>query len=153
MPAGHLHNDRVRARGGGRGWTRFTGSTIGSYLGLVLSGQSSGLSRHQEPIAKVGSKYARKLLVEAAWQHRRPYARPGLRLLRKLKRVAPATRIRALEGNHRLHRKWDVLDARKKRSVTANTAITRELTSWCSSLTAALQQGEYRHGDRMKSAS
>ena len=117
-------------------WTRFTGSSIGSYLGLVPSEQSSGQSRHQGPITKAGSKYARKLLIEAAWQHRRPYARPGERLLRQLDLVAPATRIRALEGNHRLHHKWEVFDARKKRSVTANTAIARELAGWCWSLAA-----------------
>ena len=90
-------------------WTRFTGATIGSYLGLVPSEQSSGQSRHQGPITKAGNRYARKLLIEAAWQHRRPYARPGLRLLRQLDLVAPATRIRALEGNHRLHHKWEHL--------------------------------------------
>ncbi|MDJ0358622.1 IS110 family transposase, partial [Paenarthrobacter sp. PH39-S1] len=63
-------------------WTRFTGATIGSYVGLVPSEQSSGQSRHQGPITKAGSKYARKLLIEAAWLHRRPYSRPGLRLVR-----------------------------------------------------------------------
>ncbi len=127
-------------------WTRFTGSSIGSYIGLVPSEQSSGQSRHQGPITKAGSKYARRLLIEAAWQHKRPYSRPGLRLLRQLDLVAPATRIRALEGNHRLHHKWEVFDARKKRSVTANTAIARELAGWCWSLAAPLQQSE--HGQR-----
>ena len=95
-------------------WTRFTGSSIGSYLGLVPSEDSSGQSRHQGPITKAGNTYARKLLIEAAWQHRRPYARPGERLLRQLDRVAPATRIRALEGNHRLHHKWELFDAARK---------------------------------------
>lgn len=123
-------------------WTRFTGSSIGSYLGLVPSETSSGPSRHQGPITKAGSKYARKLLIEAAWQHQRPYSRPGLRLVRQLDLVAPTTRIRALEGNHRLHHKWEVFEARKKRPVTANTAIARELAGWCWSLAAPLQQGE-----------
>ena len=120
-------------------WTRFTGANIGSYLGLVPSEQSSGQSRHQGPITKAGSKYARKLLIEAAWQHQRPYSRPGIRLLRQLDLVGPATRIRALEGNHRLHHRWEVFEARKKRSVTANTAVARELSSWCWSLAAPLQ--------------
>ncbi len=126
-------------------WTRFTGATIGSYLGLVPSEQSSGQSRHQGPITKAGSKYARKLLIEAAWLHRRPYSRPGLRLIRQLDLVGPDTRIRALEGNHRLHHKWEVFDARKKRSVTANTAIARELAGWCWSLAAPLQRNEATH--------
>ncbi|WPU11091.1 IS110 family transposase [Pseudarthrobacter oxydans] len=123
-------------------WTRFTGSTIGSYLGLVPSENSSGQSRHQGPITKAGNTYARKLLIEAAWQHRRPYARPGQRLLRQLDRVSPATRIRALEGNHRLHHKWEHFDDRHKMSVKAKTAIARELAGWCWSLAAPLQQGE-----------
>ena len=74
--------------------------------------------------------------------HRRPYARPGERLLRQLKLVTAATRIRALEGNHRLHRKWEHFDERHKMSVKANTAIARELAGWCWSLAAPLQQGE-----------
>jgi transposase len=123
-------------------WTRFTGSSIGSYLGLVPSENSSGQSRHQGPITKAGNTYARKLLIEAAWQHRRPYARPGARLIRQLGLVAPATRIRALEGNHRLHHKWEAFDTRHKMSVKANTAIARELAGWCWSLAAPLQQGE-----------
>ncbi len=64
----------------------------------------------------------------------------------------PATRIRALEGNHRLHHKWEVFDARKKRSVIANTAVARELASWCWSLAAPLQQGEQAPGGRMNAA-
>lgn len=123
-------------------WTRFTGSSIGSYLGLVPSENSSGQSRHLGPITKAGNTYGRKLLIEAAWQHRGPYSRPGERLLRQLDLVAPATRIRALEGNHRLHHKWEVFDERHKTSVKANTAIARELAGWCWSLAAPLQRGE-----------
>ena len=133
-------------------WTRFTGATIGSYLGLVPSEQSSGQTRHQGPITKAGSKYARKLLIEAAWLHRRPYARPGMRLVRQLDLVAPETRIRALEGNHRLHHKWEVFDARKKRTVIANAAIARELAGWCWSLAAPLQQNANEQGGRMNAA-
>jgi transposase len=119
-------------------WTRFTGSSIG----LVPSEDSSGQSRHQGPITKAGNTYARKLIIDAASQRRRPYTRPGERLLRQLELVAPATRIRALEGNHRLHHKWEAFDARHKMSVKATTAIARELAGWCWSLAAPLQQGE-----------
>jgi transposase len=133
-------------------WTRFTGSSIGSYLGLVPSEQSSGQSRHQGPITKAGSKYARKLLVEAAWVHQRPYSRPGLRLIKQLEVVGPDTRVRALEGNHRLHHKWELFEARKKRSVTANTAIARELAGWCWSLAAPLQRKEPEGRSHMNAA-
>ncbi|MFJ4172417.1 IS110 family transposase [Paenarthrobacter sp. NPDC089714] len=132
-------------------WTRFTGSSIGSYLGLVPSEQSSGTSRHQGPITKAGNTHARRLLVEAAWQHRRPYTGPGGRLTRQMDLVDTGTRIRALEGNHRLHHKWQLFDARAKTPVKANTAIARELAGWCWSLAAPLQH-EHQHGERMNAA-
>ena len=52
-------------------WHRFTGSTIGAYVGLVPSESSSGQSRSQGSITKTGNTHARRLLVEAAWHHRR----------------------------------------------------------------------------------
>jgi transposase len=94
----------------------------------------------QGPITKAGNTYARKLLIEAAWQHRRPYARPGEWLLRQFDLVAPATRIRALEGSHRLHHEH--FDERHNMSVKATTAIARGPAGWCWSLAAPLQQGE-----------
>lgn len=141
MPARHPDHDRVRAGRGNWGL-----DLLHRFVHRVLprpgaSEESSGQSRHQGPITKAGNTYARKLLIEAAWQHRRPYARPGERLLRQLNLVGPATRIRALEGNHRLHHQWEHFDARKKMSVKANTAIARELAGWCWSLAAPLQQG------------
>ena len=51
-------------------WHRLSGSTIGSYLGLVPSESSSGASRVQGGITKTGNKHARRLLIEAAWHHK-----------------------------------------------------------------------------------
>jgi len=45
---------------------------LSSYLGLVPSERSSGTKRRQGAITKAGSSHARRLLVEAAWQYRRP---------------------------------------------------------------------------------
>lgn len=56
-------------------WHRFTGSTIGAYVGLVPSESSSGQSRSQGSITKTGNTHVRRLLVEAAWHHRRRSAR------------------------------------------------------------------------------
>lgn len=53
-------------------WQRFTGATIGAYLGLVPCECSSGDRRVQGGITKTGNTHARWLLVEAAWRHRRP---------------------------------------------------------------------------------
>lgn len=120
-------------------WTRFTGATIGAYLGLTPSEHSSGQSRSQGPITKAGNTYARKLLIEASWSHARSYSRPGARLMRQFEKVDAATRVRAIEGNQRLHRVWANFDARKKRRVKANTAVARELAGWCWSVAAPLQ--------------
>ena len=59
-------------------WDRFTGNTIGSFVGLVPSEYSSGQSRVQGSITKTGNSHVRRLLVEAAWHHRARYgpARP-----------------------------------------------------------------------------
>jgi transposase len=54
-------------------WNRFSGNTIGAYLGLVPSEHSPGASRSQGSITKTGNTHARRLLIEAAWHHRRPY--------------------------------------------------------------------------------
>jgi transposase len=40
-------------------WNRFTGNTIGAYLGLVPSEHSSGASRSQGGITKTGNTHAR----------------------------------------------------------------------------------------------
>jgi transposase len=43
-----------------------------SFVGLVPSGRSSGDGRRQGSITKAGSAHSRGLLVEAAWNSRRP---------------------------------------------------------------------------------
>jgi transposase len=57
-------------------WNRFTGNSIGSFVGLLPNEHSSGISRVHGSITKTGNTRARRLLVEAAWHHRIPY-RPG----------------------------------------------------------------------------
>jgi len=85
-------------------WQRFDGRSIGAYLGLVPSESSSGERRRQGSITKAGNSHARRLLVEAAWQQRRPISRPSREL------------------------------ARGKRSTVAAVAVARELAGWCWSL-------------------
>jgi transposase len=115
-------------------WHRFTGNTIGAYLGLVPTESSSGQSRSQGSITKTGNTHARRLLVEAAWHHRKTYANPG-KVMRSRWDLAPgAARARGHEGNHRLHHRWLAFTERKKRPVIANVAIARELAGWCWSL-------------------
>jgi transposase len=114
-------------------WRRFTGNSIGSFVGLIPAEYSSGGSRALGPITKTGNGHARRLLVEAAWHHR-PRYRIG-KTLRDRWDLAPApARIRGDEGNHRLHQRWIRFSDRRKRSTIANVAIARELAGWCWSL-------------------
>jgi transposase len=115
-------------------WQRFTGSSIGAYLGLVPSEHSSGASRVQGAITKTGNTHARRLLVEAAWHHRKTYRNPGLVMRSRWKLAPPAAAARGHAGNHRLHARWETFIARKKRPVIANVAVARELAGWCWSL-------------------
>jgi transposase len=121
-------------------WTRFTGSTIGAYLGQVPSEHSSGATRSQGGITNTGNTHARRLLVEAAWHHRRPYTHPSREMSIRWEAADEESRVRGHQGNHRLHHKWDQFEARHKRRVIANVAVARELAGWCWSLAAAVQQ-------------
>lgn len=58
-------------------WSRFTGASIGAYLGLVPAESSSGTKTSQGPITKTGNVRTRRLLVEAAWHHLRPTVPQG----------------------------------------------------------------------------
>lgn len=116
-------------------WHRFTDRTIASFLGLVPSEYSSGQSRQQGGITKTGNSHARRLLVEAAWLHRRDYRPDGRSLLQAWWEKAPVdVRLRGQAGNERLHRQWIQFDARRKRPVIANVATARQLAGWCWSL-------------------
>jgi transposase len=114
-------------------WQRFTGNSIGSFIGLVPSEYSSGASRVQGSITKTGNTHARRLLVEAAWHHRAPY-RPGKTMHDRWDLAPTAARARGDAGNHRLHQRWITFNLRRKRPVIANVAIARELAGWCWSL-------------------
>ena len=114
-------------------WDRFTGASIGAYLGLVPSEYSSGTSRAQGAITKTGNTHVRRLLVEAAWHHRSTY-RPGAVLRHRWDQAPAAARARAHAGNQRLHARWVGLNLRKKPAVIANVAVARELAGWCWSL-------------------
>jgi transposase len=114
-------------------WHRLTGRSIGVYLGLVPTESSSGSTRTQGGLTKTGNGHARRLLVEAAWHHRKPY-RLAVALRRRQDVASPAARARGQAANRRLHARWQQFDARKKRPVVANAAIARELAGWCWSL-------------------
>jgi transposase len=114
-------------------WHRFTGNTIGSFVGLVPSEYSSGTSRVQGSITKTGNTHVRRLLVEAAWHHRARY-RIGKTMRDRWDLAPAAARARGDDGNRRLHQRWVKFIDRKKKPTIANVAIARELAGWCWSL-------------------
>lgn len=107
-------------------WHRFTGATIGAFVGLVPTEHSSGATRSQGGITKTGNTHARRLLVEAAWHHRPRYS-AGVTLRRRWDHAPAAARARGDAGNRRLHHRWVRFIERKKRSTTANVAVAREM--------------------------
>jgi transposase len=114
-------------------WHRFTGNTIGSFVGLVPTEHSSGGTKSQGSITKTGNGHARRLLVEAAWHHRPRYT-IGATMRARWDLAPAAARARGDEGNRRLHQRWVKFIDRRKRSTTADVAIARELAGWCWSL-------------------
>ncbi|WP_338747851.1 IS110 family transposase [Janibacter alittae] len=114
-------------------WHRFTGNSIGSFVGLVPSEYSSGSSRVQGSITKTGNTHVRRLLVEAAWHHRPSY-RIGKTMRDRWDLAPAAAKSRGDAGNRRLHERWVRFNERKKRPTIANVAIARELAGWCWSL-------------------
>lgn len=114
-------------------WTRFTGSSIGAFLGLTPTEHSSGGHRRQGAITKAGNTHARRLLIESAWLHKPRYV-VGKVLQDRWDKAPAAARIRADEANRRLHHRWARFDQRGKKHTVATTAIARELAGWCWSL-------------------
>ena len=116
-------------------WSRFTGASIGAFVGLVPCEYSSGTSRAQGGVTKTGNQHARRLLVESAWQHRPTY-KPGNspRLQARWGAASPLLVQRADQANRRLHAEWVKFDQRGKRPAVANAAIARQLSGFCWSL-------------------
>ncbi len=102
-----------------------------SYLGLVPSEDSSGERRRQGAITKTGSRHARRLLVEAAWQYRKRPAR-GKALERRQDGQPAAVIAISWQAQQRLYRVWRRLEGeRGKRRTIVAVAVARELAGFC----------------------
>ena len=111
-------------------WARFRPQSLGPFLGLVPSEDSSGQRRRQGAITKTGNTHARRLLVEAAWQQRRPL-RASTTLERRRQGQPAAVRARADQSARRLHQRWQALEQRGKRRTIVAVAVARELAGHC----------------------
>jgi transposase len=111
-------------------WSRFQPQSLGPFLGLTPSEDSTGERRRLGAITKTGNTHARRLLVEAAWHQRRPL-RASVALERRRAQQPPAVRARADLTARRLHRRWHALEARGKRRTVVAVAVARELAGHC----------------------
>ena len=64
--------------------------------------------------AKAGNTHVRRLLIEAAWHHRKSYSTSGPSLRARWAKVDPALRARGHAGNRRLYTRWQGFTERKK---------------------------------------
>lgn len=111
-------------------WARFRPQSIGPFLGLTPSEDSSGERRRLGAITKTGNTHARRLLVEAAWHQRRPL-RESAELNRRRQGQRAAVRARADQSARRLHQRWHALEQRGKRRTVVAVAVARELAGHC----------------------
>lgn len=112
---------------------RFTGSSIGAYLGLLPSEHSSAASRSRGSITKTGT-----LTLPAARgsglapPQTLPESRPADE--GPVGTAPEAAQSRGHAGNRRPHQRWLTYLEHHKRPVIANVAVARELAGWCWSL-------------------
>ncbi|HYT83216.1 MAG TPA: IS110 family transposase [Gemmatimonadales bacterium] len=111
-------------------WSRFRPQSLGPFLGLTPSEDSSGERRRLGAITKTGNTHARRLLVEAAWQQRRPL-RESATLARRRQGQPAAVRAQADRSARRLHQRWHALERRGKRRTVVAVAVARELAGHC----------------------
>lgn len=100
-----------------------------AWLGLVPGEHSSGTTRRQGPITRCGNRWARTLLVEAAWAYR--YSPKVSRIIEKRAgNIDPHIREIAWRAQIRLHHVYRKLTRRGKHHNVAVTAVARELAAF-----------------------
>jgi transposase len=114
----------------GGDWQRFARApAVGSWLGLTPSLSQSGESSHQGAITKTGSRLARRLLVEAAWQYARP-PRIGATLANRQQGQSDHILLIANRAQQRLHHVHRRMRQRGKPGNVIAVAIARELAGF-----------------------
>jgi transposase len=111
-------------------WTRFTGNSIGSFVGLVPRESSSGTSRAQASITEPATP------TSAGCSSRLPGTTSHA--------TCPATRcatggswprlrpeLVGTPATARLHARWVSFNLRRKKAAIADVAVARELAGWC----------------------
>jgi transposase len=102
-------------------------SAFYSYLGLVPSLKESGESSSRGPITKTGNNHVRKLLIEAAWHHRRKLPSPMSIVSED---ISPEALLLAKKANLRLYDRALYLSRRNLHPCKANVAVAREIAGF-----------------------
>jgi transposase len=111
-------------------WRRFASAPqFMSYLGMVPSEHSSGLTQHRGHLTKAGSSELRRLLIEAGWHYRHLPA-VGVQLASRQRRVEAATIARSWKAQQRLCGRFHRLSNRINTRSVVVTAVARELAGF-----------------------
>jgi len=101
-----------------------------SYLGLCPSEHTSGATRQQGGITKLGNGIARKAMIEAAWNNRTP-ARISRTVLARQEGLPKAVTEASWNAQTRLHQRYKHLTGvGRKKSQVAAAALGRELAGF-----------------------
>jgi len=110
-----------------------------AWLGLVPGEHSSGPTRRQGPITRCGNRWARTLLVEAAWAYR--YHPKVSRIIeQRAGHIDPRVRNLAWKAQLRLTHRYRRLSARGKHANVVVTAVARELAAFIWDTARLIQQ-------------
>jgi transposase len=100
-----------------------------SFLGLVPSEASSGLTRRRGGITKTGNGHVRRVLIESGWCYRFP-ARKTAHLQRRAEKCSSEVQAIAWKAQKRLCGRYTHLLGRGKLKVQVCTAVARELVGF-----------------------
>jgi transposase len=104
-------------------------SELMSFLGLVPSEHTTGQARRLGAITRTGNGYARRMLVEAAWNYRYP-ARIGRALQVRQQGQSKTIRDLSWQAQVRLCRRYRALSARRLHANKICVAVARELAGY-----------------------
>jgi transposase len=105
-------------------------SQLMSYLGLVPSQDTTSDDRRQGGITKMGNGFARRALVQAAWNYRAP-ARLSRGLQERQDGLPKSVTDAAWDAQVRLHRRYlHLIGPGRKKPQVAAAAVARELSGF-----------------------
>jgi transposase len=96
------------------------------YAGIAPSEYSTGKRHRKGAITKAGNSHLRRVLVEAAWSYRHRPAKGQALRARQRELPAHVNEI-GWKAQHRLHRRYAVLQAKGKPHTKVVSAVGREL--------------------------